>query len=152
MAGTGRKPYATVDITPFDVPVERLKPPDHLGPAATRIFRDLVARVPAGQFKPSDLSLVCRWCEWTAIADRAGAEMATSDLVTPDGQPSPWIAIAERASKQLVALSLRLRLGPQSRANKAPKTEAPGQQSYYERMIEEERDGEAGDGVVGGRS
>src|SRR6516164_8003109 len=71
MAGTGRKPYATVDITPFDVPVERLQPPPHLGPAATRVFRDLVARVPAGQFKPSDISLVCRWAEWTAVADRA---------------------------------------------------------------------------------
>ena len=82
MGGTGRKPFTTIDISPFDMPVERLQPPPHLGPAATRIFRDLVARVPAGQFKPSDLSLVCRWCEWTAIADRAGAEMATSDLVT----------------------------------------------------------------------
>ena len=152
MGGTGRKPFTTIDISPFDMPVERLQPPPHLGPAATRIFRDLVARVPAGQFKPSDLSLVCRWCEWTAVADRAAAEMATSDLVTPDGQPSPWIAIAERASKQLVALSLRLRLGPQSRASKAPKTEAPGQQSYYERMAAEEDDGEAGDGVVGDRS
>jgi phage terminase small subunit len=152
MGGTGRKPYSTVDIFPFDQPVERLKPPDHLGPAATRIFRDLVARVPAGQFKPSDLSLVCRWCEWTAIADRAAAEMATNDLVTPDGRPSPWIAIAERASKQLVALSLRLRLGPQSRVSKAPKTEAPGQQSYYERMVAEEDNAETGDGAVGDRS
>jgi len=152
MAGTGRKPYATVDITPFDVPVERLQPPPHLGPAATRVFRDLVARVPAGQFKPSDISLVCRWAEWTAVADRAAAEMATSDLVTADGRPSPWIAIHERASKQLVALALRLRLGPQSRASKAPKTEVPGQQSYYERMAAEEDDGEAGDGAVGDRS
>jgi len=145
--GTGRKPYVTHDIVPFDMPAERLVPPPHLGPAATRIFRDLIVRVPAGQFKPSDLSLVCRWAEWTAVADRAAAEMATSDLVTADGRPSPWIAIAERASKQLVALSLRLRLGPQSRASKAPKTEAPGQQSYYERMAAE--DNEDGDGAIG---
>ena len=145
--GTGRKPFTTIDVSPFDMPVERLEAPPHLGPAATRIFRDLVLRVPAGQFKPSDLSLVCRWAEWTAVADRAAAEMATSDLVTADGRPSPWIAIAERASKQLVALSLRLRLGPQSRASKAPKTEAPGQQSYYERMAAE--DNEDGDGAIG---
>ena len=58
--GTGRKPYVTHDIVPFDMPAERLVPPPHLGPAATRIFRDLIVRVPAGQFKPSDLSLVCR--------------------------------------------------------------------------------------------
>jgi phage terminase small subunit len=149
--GTGRGPYATVDISPFDMPVERLQPPPHLGPAATRVFRDLVARVPAGQFKPSDLSLVCRWAEWTAVADLAGAELATSALVDEHGRPSPWIAIAERASKQLVALSLRLRLGPQSRASKAPKTEPAGQQSYYERMAAEETDDEAG-GAVGDRS
>ena len=147
--GTGRKPFTTIDVSPFDMPVERLQPPPHLGHAATRIFRSLVASVPAAQFKPSDLSLVCRWCEWTAIADRAAAEIATGELVDEHGRPSPWIAIAERASKQLVALSLRLRLGPQSRANKAPKTEAPGQQSYYERMAAEEDDGEAGDGAIG---
>jgi len=64
--GTGRKPFTTIDVSPFDMPVERLEAPPHLGPAATRIFRDLVLRVPAGQFKPSDLSLVCRWCAaWT---------------------------------------------------------------------------------------
>jgi phage terminase small subunit len=142
MGGTGRKPYSTVDIFPFDQPVERLKPPDHLGPAATRIFRDLVVRVPAEQFKPSDLSLVCRWAEWTAVADRAAAEMATNDLVTPDGRPSPWIAIAERASKQLIALSLRLRLGPQSRMDKSPKTQAAKDLSYYDRMTLEGDDGD----------
>ena len=145
--GTGRKPFTTIDVSPFDMPVERLQPPPHLGHAATRIFRSLVASVPAAQFKPSDLSLVCRWCEWTAIADRAAAEIATGELVDEHGRPSPWIAIAERASKQLVALSLRLRLGPQSRASKAPKTEAPGQQSYYERMAAE--DNEDGDGAIG---
>jgi len=145
--GTGRKPFTTIDVSPFDMPVERLQPPPHLGHAATRIFRSLVASVPAAQFKPSDLSLVCRWCEWTAIADRAAAEIATGELVDEHGRPSPWIAIAERASKQLVALSLRLRLGPQSRASKAPKTEAPGQQSYYERMAAEGN--EDGDGAIG---
>ena len=143
MAGTGRKPYATVDITPFDQPVERLQPPPHLGPAATKVFRDLVARVPAGQFKPSDLSLVCRWAEWTAVADRAAAEIATGELVDEHGQPSPWIAIAERASKQLIALSLRLRLGPQSRMDKSPKTQAAKDLSYYDRMMLE---GDNGDG------
>ena len=145
--GTGRKPFTTIDVSPFDMPVERLQPPPHLGHAATRIFRSLVASVPAAQFKPSDLSLVCRWAEWTAVADRAAAEIATGELVDEHGRPSPWIAIAERASKQLVALSLRLRLGPQSRASKAPKTEAPGQQSYYERMAAE--DNEDGDGAIG---
>ena len=145
--GTGRKPFTTIDVSPFDMPDERLEAPPHLGHAATRIFRSLVASVPAAQFKPSDLSLVCRWCEWTAIADRAAAEIATGELVDEHGRPSPWIAIAERASKQLVALSLRLRLGPQSRASKAPKTEAPGQQSYYERMAAEGN--EDGDGAIG---
>jgi phage terminase small subunit len=142
MAGTGRKPYVTHDIVPFDMSVERLEAPPHLGPAATRIFRDLIVLVPAGQFKPSDISLVCRWCEWSAVADRAAAEMATSALVDENGRPSPWIAIAERASKQLVALSLRLRLGPQSRADKAPKTQPAGQLSYYDQMTLEGDDGD----------
>ena len=68
------------------------------------------------------------------LADRAAAEMATGNLVE-NGLPSPWIAIHEKATKQLIALSLRLRLSPQSRMDKAPKTQAAKDLSYYDRML-----------------
>jgi len=141
MAGTGRKPYVTHDVTPFDAPDERLRPPDSLGPAEKRVFWSLITQVPATQFQPADLPLICRWCELTVLGDRAAAEMATGNLVE-NGLPSPWIAIHERATKQLIALALRLRLGPQSRADKAPKTQPAGTLSYYEQMTLEGDDGD----------
>jgi len=134
MAGTGRKPYVTHDVTPFDASDDRLKPPDSLGPAEKRVFWSLTTQVPAAQFQPADLPLICRWCELTVLADRAAAEMATGNLVE-NGLPSPWIAIHEKATKQLIALSLRLRLSPQSRMDKAPKTQAAKDLSYYDRML-----------------
>ena len=134
MAGTGRKPYTTMDIHPYGEPDERLKPPDSLGPAEKRVFWSLITQVPATQFQPADLPLICRWCELTVVADRAAAEMATGNLVE-NGLPSPWIAIHEKATKQLIALSLRLRLSPQSRMDRAPKTQAAKDLSYYDRMM-----------------
>jgi hypothetical protein len=142
MAGTGRKPYATVDITPFDAPDQRLRPPDSLGPLEKRIFFHLITHVPAAQFQPADLPLVCRWCELSAVADRAAAELATGNLVTEDGRPTPWLAVHEKAVKGLVALSLRLRLSPQSRMDKSPKTQPVGTLSYYEQMALEDDDGD----------
>ena len=134
MGGTGRKPYTSMDVHPYGEPDDRLKPPDSLGPAEKRVFWSLITQVPATQFQPADLSLICRWCELTVVADRAAAEMATGNLVE-NGLPSPWIAIHEKATKQLIALSLRLRLSPQSRMDKAPKTQAAKDLSYYDRMM-----------------
>ena len=134
MAGTGRKPYTTMDIHPYGELDDRLKPPDSLGPAEKRVFWSLITQVPVTQFQPADLPLICRWCELTVVADRAAAEMATGNLVE-NGLPSPWIAIHEKATKQLIALSLRLRLSPQSRMDKAPKTQAAKDLSYYDRML-----------------
>ena len=142
MGGTGRKPYVTHDVTPFGLPDERLKPPDHLGPLEKRVFFHLITHAPAGQFREVDLSLVCRWCELSAVADRAAAELATGNLVTEDGRPTPWLSVHERAVKGLVALSLRLQLAPQSRASKAPKTSPAGTLSYYEQMALEGDDGD----------
>src|SRR6516225_7419563 len=80
--GTGRKPYVTHDVTPLGSPDQRLRPPDSLGPAEKRVFWSLITQTPASQFQPADLPLICRWCELTALADRAAAELSTaSNLV-----------------------------------------------------------------------
>jgi hypothetical protein len=56
------------------------------------------------------------------MAETAAGEMAVSGMVTADGKPSPWVSIYMQATKALSGLALRLWLGPQSRASKAPKT------------------------------
>jgi hypothetical protein len=81
--------YTTYDVAPFGTPDERLKAPPGLGDREKGAFVDLISRVPAGQFRESDLP--CRWAELTVLAERAAAEMAAGSLVTDTGKVSPWI-------------------------------------------------------------
>jgi hypothetical protein len=133
MAKTGRPPYETSDVVRFGVDQRRLSPPASLGDAERRAFVDLVTNCPAGQFHPSDLPLLCRWAELVVMAETAAKAMANLGMLKPDGKPSGHFAIHREATRALNALALRLRLGPQSRAQKAPRrTVSPA--SYYEKM------------------
>jgi phage terminase small subunit len=132
MAKTGPN-YQTTEILPFGAD-RRLRPPDSLPDAARRAFVDLVTSLPAGHFKPGDISLLCRYAEAAAVAEQAAFEMAQPNgMVTMEGKVSPWFSIHQQATKTLNVLALRLRLGPQSRAFKASKKE-PASVSVYERL------------------
>ena len=133
MAGTGRKPFETTDVVPFGAGNERLRPPPSLGKPEKQAFLDLVTTTDPKQFRPSDLPLLCRWAELTVMAEQAAGELQAGGMVTADGRVSPWFTIHQQATKSLTGLALRLRLGPQSRTPKAPKTK-PGAVSYYDRM------------------
>jgi phage terminase small subunit len=146
----GRSPYATYDVHSFDTPNPRIRPPDCLSDLEKKVFRDLVAACPADQFRRSDVGLLCRWAELSVMAEQAAFEMTTHGKVTPDGRPSPWLSVYMQATKQLNGLALRLRLGPQSRASKAPKS-LPRELSYYEQMELEEADDDDADGADSGR-
>ena len=151
MAGKGRQPYATYDVHSFDSPNPRIRPPDSLSELEKRVFRALVSACPADQFRKSDIGLLARWSELSVMAQEAAFEMTTHGRVTPDGKVSPWFSIYTQATKQLNGLALRLRLGPQSRASKAPKS-LPRELSYYEEMQLAESDDDDADGAFGGRS
>jgi hypothetical protein len=137
MAATGRQPYTVTDVTPYGSGSGRLRPPATLGEPERQAFLDLVTTTPAGQFQPSDLPLLCRWAELTVMCGQARGELAVSGMVVTDDKGkasvSPWFSIYAQAVKALSGLALRLRLGPQSRAFKAPKKTA-GRVSYFERM------------------
>jgi hypothetical protein len=132
MAGTGRKPYDTTELTTYGAS-RRLRPPDCLGDLQKQVFIDLVASCPASQFRKCDVGLLCRWAELTVIAEQAAFEMQQGGLVTDKGKPSPWFIIHRDASRELRQLSQRLQIGPGGRTPKAPKT-LPRNLSYYERM------------------
>jgi phage terminase small subunit len=146
MAGTGRKPFETTDVVSFGAGNQRLRPPPSLGEPEKQAFIDLVTTTDPKQFRPSDLPLLCRWAELTVMAEQAAGELQAGGMVTADGRVSPWFTIHQQATKSLTGLALRLRLGPQSRAPRAPKTKA-ATISYYERMTLEgvSRDASEGD-------
>jgi phage terminase small subunit len=133
----GRRSFTTVDVQPFYDAGQRLRPPEHLGQIEKQAFIDLVARVPAAQFVEADLPLICRWCECQVMAERAAAELQQS-MVKGD-KVSPWFTIHQQATKTLKDLSLRLRLAPQSRLQKAPKSQ-PTPMTAYERLALEDDD------------
>jgi hypothetical protein len=84
---------------------------------------------------------LCRYCEATALAQRAEAAIAASGAVI-EVAGSPWLPIWVQATKVLQGLSLRLRLSPQARQPNNPTRPQPA--SYYDRLTLVER---AADGV-----
>ena len=97
----------------------RLEPPASLPEAERAIFVSVVAACDPKHFRPSDLPLLVRYVEAAALADQAAEKLRIEGAVV-GGRPSPWIVVQEKAVRTLVALSLRLRLAPQSRVD--PKT------------------------------
>jgi phage terminase small subunit len=112
-------------------PASRLAPPKHLPERARQIFVDLVLACKPDWFTPSDLPLLARYCEASALAEQAAAAMA-GEPVTANGKPSAWVSVHAQMTKALCGLSMRLRLSPQARQPNRPTR--PVQTSYYDRL------------------
>ena len=116
MRKRGRTSAAELAMPLVDVRQHRLAPPDCLGDDERRRFIELVGACDPSQFRTSDLPLLCRYVEADALAERAAAELQASGPVV-DGKASPWLVVQEKAVRAMVALSMRLRLSPQSRTD-----------------------------------
>jgi phage terminase small subunit len=115
-----------MSVIAVDGTASRLDPPASLPEAERGIFVDLVNACEPKHFRPSDLPLLLRYCEASVLAEHAARELRQTGAVV-NGKPSPWIAVQEKAVRAMVALSMRLRLSPQSRID--PKT--LGRQHVY---------------------
>ena len=79
-------------------------------------------------FRTSDLPLLCQYVESVSLAARATQELQRDD------PPARWLTLWEKANRNMVALSARLRLSPQSRMPNNPTRKSPERVSFYERM------------------
>jgi phage terminase small subunit len=140
MATTGRPPFETFDVVEYSgLETRRLKPPGHLSPQARAAFIELVTGHDPRHFRPGDVAIMARYCEAVALAEQAARELATGGAVI-DGKVSAWHRVHQDACKTIAALTLRLRLGPQSRQPRAHKTSI-SPVSYYEVLeLEAQRD------------
>lgn len=109
----------------------RIAPPGTLSPGAKAIFIHIVGNVDPSHFSPVDLPLLEAYAQSAALATEAAQKLDTEGAVI-DGRASPWVNVSATAQKQLVALSARLRICPQSRfdrlgagANSRPQPDAP---------------------------
>jgi len=134
----GRRPFTTIETGSWGG--ERLRPPDQLGEREKRAFVDITSSCPSAQFTQADVPLLTRWCELELQAQQAAADLRTNGMVV-NGKPSPWLSVHAAATKGQSLLALRLRLGPQSRAQRAPKS-LPAPLTAYERLALEDDDGD----------
>jgi phage terminase small subunit len=146
-----RSTYTTYDAVEFagEATPRRLKPSARLTGRQRTLFIETVADCAMGHFRKSDRPLLERYCEACALAEQAAAKLAEEGVVV-NGKLSPWFPAHASACKTANNLALRLRLSPQSRSPRAPKT-LPAPQSYYDVMDLTEDSDDGGDGVDGDR-
>jgi phage terminase small subunit len=152
-SGTMRSTYQTLDTEEYsgEAAPRRLKPSARMQGRARNIFNETVNDCAIGHFRKSDRPLLERYAEAAVLAEQAADKMAARGAVIND-KPSPWFSIYVSATKTMNNLALRLRISPQSRSPRAPKTLATPQ-SYYDTMelTPEESGNDDGDGADGGR-
>jgi hypothetical protein len=90
-----------------------VRPPTTLSEPARRVFEELVASTDHAHFVPSDVPLLAQYAEAITLAERSAAELQGSS-----GDPKA-LALWEKATRAMTALSMRLRLSPQARREKA---------------------------------
>jgi phage terminase small subunit len=131
MAQPGRRSTAARSSLSLAGPMARLTPPAELDADERQVFVDTVLSCEPTHFRASDLPLLTIFCRETVLERRAAVEFNRQPIM-PDGRPSPWVAIRATAVKNLIGLTLRLRLSPQARGK--PSSKAEPQLSVYERM------------------
>jgi hypothetical protein len=97
---------------PAEPPVP-VQPPASLSEAGRAVFIELVGSCDPRHFEPSDVTLLARYANATVFSEQAEARLAA------DPNDSKALALWEKSTRTMGALALRLRLGPQSRREKA---------------------------------
>jgi hypothetical protein len=90
-----------------------LAAPESLSPAARAAFVTLVGSCEPGHFQDCDVSLIARYAVAIIMCERAEAALQA------DPNDGKALALWEKATRAMSGLALRLRLGPQSRREKA---------------------------------
>jgi phage terminase small subunit len=108
-----------------------LRPPPDLTPAEKEVFTAIVGAVDAKHFTPSDLPLLVSYATAIVTEREAVDHLRREGWVTPAGKASPWLVVKEKSHREMIALSLRLRLSPQGRGRLQVK---PDRISAYERL------------------
>jgi phage terminase small subunit len=121
-------PRKSSNVVVIDTKQIRLRPPVDLPQPERDLFVAVVAANPPTHFRDSDLPLLLQYCAAAVLGERAMAELRAAPIV--DGKPSAWLAVFEKASRAMVALSMRLRLSPQSRAANNPTRPTPRLSAY----------------------
>jgi phage terminase small subunit len=120
----GRKPAAALAVRPIGNGTKpQIEAPEGLSADESAVFVTLMSAAPPGHFQASDEPLVAEYATAVAQARRAREHLHIEGDVV-GGKPNAWLVVQEKAQRAIVSLSMRLRLSPQARREKA-KEERP---------------------------
>ena len=122
MGSRGRKSAAAMSVVTIDTRRVRIEPRAAAPDEIKVIVRDLVDSMPPDHFRAEDSHLVEQYAQSIALARQAYEHLDDEGPIGADGKASSWLIVLEKAHRSSVALSMRLRLSPQSRLD--PKTVA----------------------------
>jgi hypothetical protein len=124
----GRKSAAELEMEPLMRRAEptRVQPPASLSEAARGAFLDLVVSCDPEHFEDSDVTLLARYANAVVFSEQAEAQLQAN----PDDAKA--LTLWEKATRTMSGLALRLRLGPQSRREKAkaPRRSIPWDEQF----------------------
>jgi phage terminase small subunit len=119
--------------------LDRLRPPADLGEVESEVFRQTVAAAPLDHFASEDLPLLSAYCRAVVLERTASAELATGAVI--GSVPSPWLAVHAQMVRALSQLTVRLRIGPRSRAPSNNRRAAGGRTpSAYDLLLGDAND------------
>ena len=97
MKQRGRQSQSAADpeLLSVDGKPDRLRPPAHLSADERRRFVDITATCDARHFRPSDATLLARYVEADALAEKAAGELRKNPVI--DGRPSPGFTFRKSA-------------------------------------------------------
>src|SRR5262245_49879704 len=108
-------------------------------PEVAQVFRELVASAPADHFQSGDGALLEQYAQAILLARQAYAQIEAEGPVVA-GRASPWVTVLEKSHRSTVALSARLRLAPQARADaRSAGRKASGPSPSFYQLEEHER-------------
>jgi Phage terminase, small subunit len=103
----------------------RMRPRQGAPAEVATVFMELVLSMPADHFRRTDAPLIEAYAQ-AIVLGREAYEHLQSEGQVIAGRTSPWVTCLEKAHRSAVALSMRLRLAPQSRL----KAEAVGRSQF----------------------
>jgi hypothetical protein len=112
-----RKSAASLAVVSTSQPPPKLAPSPEAPAAVVAVFREILAATPADQFRPGDAPLIQAYAEAIVMARQAAQELATAGAVV-QGRASAWLVVQEKVHRAITAMSARLRLSPQHRADR----------------------------------
>jgi hypothetical protein len=139
-----RRSAASLGVVPIGKPTRpRLAPSSAASDAVRAVFSEVVRAAPAEHFKTGDEHLIEAFAQAVVLARQASAELTERGPVI-EGRTSPWIVVLEKQHRAISAISARLRLSPQHRADSRSAGRKADQlpRSVYEVMREQDAEDE----------